>query len=126
MVAPHVRWPFLVGCNKTTKNGEFAIKLFRIAVHVLIDVPPSVPRRGGPLVSVLRSRNFKPKWACARINELSMRRARRARDEESSGDSEGDGEESSEEGERRVARKIGSLHPGEEELFVLFVSRVAC
>ena len=67
-------------------------------MHVLIDVPPSVPKRREPLVSILRSMKFEPKWECERFNELSMRRVARVRIEEGSGeDGEDDEKESSQE-----------------------------
>ena len=44
-----------------------------IVVHVLTDVPPSVPQRGEPLVSVLTSRKFQPKWERARFRRLKRR-----------------------------------------------------
>ena len=95
----HVQWPFLVGRNEDTKNVEIAIKLSRVAMHVLNDVLPSVPQRGQPLVSVLRSRKFRPTWECERLSDLQMRRARRVGSDGSSGEGkEEDEEESSEEG----------------------------
>ena len=67
-------------------------------MHVLTDIPPSVPQRGAPLVSILRSRKLKPKWECERFNRLSMRWVARVRSDDGSGeDIEGDEEESSEE-----------------------------
>ena len=65
-----VLWPFLHDCNKTIKNMEVAIHLCRIVIHVLIDVLPSVPQRGEPLVSVLTSREFKPKWERLRLRKI--------------------------------------------------------
>ena len=37
-------------------NAHIAIELSRIVMHVLGDVPPSVPPRGVPLVSVLKTK----------------------------------------------------------------------
>ena len=39
---------------------HIAIKSARAVVHVLVGVPPSVPPRSVPLVSVVRSSRFKP------------------------------------------------------------------
>ena len=41
---------------------EIATKLSRVVIHALRDTPPSVPQRGEPLVSVLKSKELKPKW----------------------------------------------------------------
>ena len=38
-----VEWPFPIGCSRGIKNVEIAIKSSRIVMHVLSDVPPSVP-----------------------------------------------------------------------------------
>ena len=54
-------------------NWEFAIKLSRIAIHVLEDMPPSVPRKGEPVVFVLTSRVRKPKWERARLRGIRRR-----------------------------------------------------
>ena len=84
----HVQWPFPVGCNQKPKNVEIAVKLFRIAMHVLTDILPSVPQRGQALVSAFRFGKLKPTWECERFNNLQMRRARRVGGDESSwGDS---------------------------------------
>ena len=64
---------FHSGCIKNTKNLEIAIRLSRTMIHVLTDVPPSVPQRGEPLVSVLTSRKRKPKWERARLRGLRKR-----------------------------------------------------
>ena len=69
-----VEWQFPSGCAKNIKNREIAIMLSRIVIHVLTDVPPSVPQRGEPLVSVLTSRKRKPKWERARLRGLRKRR----------------------------------------------------
>ena len=50
--------PFPVGCIKHTMNSEIAIALARIAFRDLRFAPPSVPQRGEPLASVLRSRKL--------------------------------------------------------------------
>ena len=42
-------------------------------MHVLTDAPPSVPQRGAPLVSVLTSRELKPKWEAKRLERLRKR-----------------------------------------------------
>ena len=65
-----VEWQFPSGCIKNTKTLEIATRLSRIAIHVLTDVPPSVPQRGEPSVSVLTSRKRKPKWERARLRGL--------------------------------------------------------
>ena len=46
-------------------------------MHVLIDVPPSVPQRGEPLVSILKSQKRQPKWARARLRGLRRRHVER-------------------------------------------------
>ena len=43
VVAPHVLWPFLIGCKKNTKDVDIAIELSRVAMHVLSDVLLSLP-----------------------------------------------------------------------------------
>ena len=68
-----VEWQFPSGCIENIKNLEIAIKLSRAVMHVLTDVPPSVPQRGEPLVSVLTSRKLKPKWERARLRRLKRR-----------------------------------------------------
>ena len=83
-----VPWPFPVGCNESTKNAEIATKLFRVVMDVLVDVPPAVPQRGAPLVSVLRTRVLKPKWERERRKILNKRRTRRVRDGGGSGSDE--------------------------------------
>ena len=50
--------PFLVGCTKHIMNSEIAIALTRLAFRDLKSAPPSVPQRGEPLASVLRSRKL--------------------------------------------------------------------
>ena len=69
----HVGWKFLIGCNERTKNVEIAIKLSRVVMHVLTDVPPSVPPRDEPLVFVFTSRERKPKWERARLRGIKRR-----------------------------------------------------
>ena len=97
----HVHLPYPIGSNantitqnktnKNNKNAEIAVKLSTVFVHVLTDVPPVVPKRGEPLVSILRSREIKPKWERERLGELRRRRARRVRGGEGSeGNSEDD------------------------------------
>ena len=94
---------FPVGCNKNTINAKIATKLSRVAIRALADTSPSVPQRGEPLVSVLRSRELKPKWERERLRKhkrwLIRFRERMGRyDGKCSGRySESDGEESSEE-----------------------------
>ena len=67
-------------------------------MHVLKDVPPSVPQGGGPLLFIFRSREFEPKWGHERFRELRRRRVGREWSDESIGeDSEDDEEEPSEE-----------------------------
>ena len=39
----HTLLSFPFDCNKNTKNTEIAIRLTRVFIHVLSDVPPSVP-----------------------------------------------------------------------------------
>ena len=69
-------WPFPGSCNRNTKNVYFAIKLRRMVMHVLSDVPPSVPPRSAPLVSVLSSRELKPRREACRLERLGVRRTR--------------------------------------------------
>ena len=59
-------------------------------MHVLIDVPPAVPQRSAPLVSVLRAMALKPRWERERLRRLNRRRIRRVRN---GGGSGSDGEE---------------------------------
>ena len=68
-------------------------------MHVLKDVPPSVPQGGGPLLFIFRSREFEPKWGHERFRELRRRRVRRVRGEEDSEGGSGDDEEEPSEGE---------------------------
>ena len=116
-----VEWSFPSGCNRHIKNVEIAISLCRVVMHVLIDAPPSVPQRGAPLVSVFPSRKFKPKWEARRLERLRARyallRARRLE--------KYDDWESSEEGSVTQHTRQVVCTPTEEELAVLFVSRVA-
>lgn len=74
MVAPRLCGRILMlDCSvaiKNTKNTEFAIKLSRVVIHVLSDAPPSVPQRGEPLVSALRSRKFEPRWERTRLRKI--------------------------------------------------------
>ena len=56
-----VEWEFPSGCNKNIKNQEIAIRLSRIVIQVSSNAPPSVPRRGEPLVFVFTRRKLKPK-----------------------------------------------------------------
>ena len=97
-----VGWQFPIDCNENIKDIEIATKLARIVMHVLLDVPPPVPPRGEPLVSILSSRERQPKLERVRLRDLRRRRAGRMRSRGGSGefseeDSEGGGEESSEE-----------------------------
>ena len=96
----HVQWPFLNGCSINIKNVDIATKFSRIAIHVLSDVRPSVPQRGEPLVSVLRSRELKSRWERERFRKLRRRPASRKWSDESGGgygedDKEGTSEEES-------------------------------
>ena len=68
--------PFPVGCNKNIMNVEIATKFSRVVIHALSDAPPSVPRRGEPLVSVLGSRKLKPKWERGRLRAHKRWRVR--------------------------------------------------
>ena len=104
MVAPRLDGRFPIGCIRNTKNLEIATKLSRIAMHVLSDVPPSVPQRGEPLVSILTSRKRQPRWERARLRrirrryiERMMRRCDRSSEGWSEEGSESSGEESSKE-----------------------------
>ena len=63
----------LLGYNKNIKNGEIATKSSRAMIQFLEDAPPSVPQRGEPLVSVLTSRERKPKWERVRFMSLKTR-----------------------------------------------------
>ena len=40
----HIQWPFPLGCNRNTKNVEIAIKLARVMMHVLTDIPLRYPK----------------------------------------------------------------------------------
>ena len=64
---------FLLGCGRSIKNREIAIRLSRIVMHVLTDTPPSVPRRGEPMVFVLKSRVRTPKWERERFRGITRR-----------------------------------------------------
>ena len=66
-------------------------------MHVLSDVPPSVPQRGEPLVCILTSGKRQPTWERARLRGIWRRRVKRMmRSEEWSEDgSESDDDESS-------------------------------
>ena len=88
-------WPFLRGCNRNTKDVEIALGSCKVVMHVLVGVPPSVPPMGAPLVSILASRGFKPKWEARRLERLRVRRVRCVRSR--GGRSEGYNRESSEE-----------------------------
>ena len=61
--------PFPDGCAKNAMNIEIATKLSRVVIHALRDTPPSVPQRGEPLVSVLRTKELKPKWGRDRFRK---------------------------------------------------------
>ena len=78
----HIQSPFPRGCDRNTKNVEIATRLSRVVMHVLSDVPPSVPLRRAPLASVLACRELKPKLEFERLNGLRMRRARPVYSEE--------------------------------------------
>ena len=67
-----IQSPFPVGCDRNSKNVEIATKLSRVVMHVLIDVFPSVPNRGAPLVSALTSRKLKPKLEYRRLGKLKV------------------------------------------------------
>ena len=77
----------------------------RVVIHVLTDVPPSVPNRGVPLVSTLTSRKLRPNWELRRLERLRIlemeRDLRRFGEDEGSSEEESVSEGSSE--EERVA-----------------------
>ena len=54
--------PLPDGCTKNIMSIEIATKLYRVVIHALRGTPPPVPQGGEPLVSVLRTKKFKPKW----------------------------------------------------------------
>ena len=56
----HDGWQLPLGYGRNTNNREIAIKLSRVVMHVLTDMPPSVPPRVEPRVFVLTSRKRKP------------------------------------------------------------------
>ena len=93
----HIQRPFPSGCDRNTKNVEVATRLSRVVVHVLSDVPPSVPQRGAPLVSVLASRQHTPKCESRRFERIRLLRRLRMRRTLREEDSEDGDEESSEE-----------------------------
>ena len=68
-----MQWPFPVERNRNTKKVEIAITLCTVVMHVLADVPPSVPNRGAPLVSALTSRKLRPNWERRRIERLRIK-----------------------------------------------------
>ena len=80
----HIQRPFLIGCDRNTKNVEIATRLSSVVMHVLIELLPSVPQRGVPLVSAFTSRNFQPKWDSRRLERLRVLRLRRILKEEDS------------------------------------------
>ena len=55
----HANLPCPQGCNRNNMNAEITTKLSRLALNVMNDNPPSVPRKGVPLPSVLKSRRRK-------------------------------------------------------------------
>ena len=59
--------------NRNAKNLEIATGLSRIVMHVLRDMPPSVPPRGEPVVYVPTSRKRKPQWERARHTGIGKR-----------------------------------------------------
>ena len=61
---------FPLGYGRNTCNREIAIKLSRVVMHGLSDMPPSVPPRGEPMVFALTSRKRKPKWERARLRAI--------------------------------------------------------
>ena len=69
----HVGWQFPLGCGRNIKNREIAIMLSRIVIHVLRDMPPSVPPRGEAMVSVLTSRERKLHWERERLRGIRSR-----------------------------------------------------
>ena len=72
-----IQSPFPVGCDRNIKNVGIAIKLSRVVIHVLTDVPPSVPNRGDPLVSALTSRKLRPNWERRRLERVRMKKMER-------------------------------------------------
>ena len=62
------------GCNKNIRDPEIATKLSRAVMDILTDTPPSVPPRGEAMVSVLTSRERKPKLERARLRGIQKRR----------------------------------------------------
>ena len=100
-------WSLPFDCIKNTKNTDIAIKVSRVVIHVLSDVPPSVPQREEPLVSVLTSREFSPKWERERFKEPMRRRIRKWRRRAWSDKSDEDGKEetSEEEGVRSALER---------------------
>ena len=103
----HILWSFPFDCNENTTDTEITIKLSRVVIHVLSDVPPSVPQREEPLVSVLTSREFSPKWERERFKEPMRRRIRKWRRRAWSDKSDEDGKEetSEEEGVRSALER---------------------
>ena len=69
----HDNWRFPLGCGRNIKNREIAIRLSWIVMHVLTDTPPSVPRRGEPMVFVLTSKVRTPKWGRERLKGIKRR-----------------------------------------------------
>ena len=65
------------GYNTNIKIGEIATKLSSAMVQFLEDLRPSLPQRGEPLVSVLTSREHKPKWERVRFMGLKRRHIQR-------------------------------------------------
>ena len=70
----HANWPYPEGCNRNTMNAHVATKLSGLVMHVLGDVPPSVPRRNVPLLSVLRSKTREAKQEYLRYIRWRHRR----------------------------------------------------
>ena len=102
--------PFPEGCIKNIMNTEIATKLIRLAIYALKDAHPSVPQRGEPLASVLRSRKLNPKVERERLRKhgkwlqrCHIRTVVRGKYSDSEGSSESDGEEFSGSGEYELS-----------------------
>ena len=72
--------PFPMGCNNHIMNTEIATQLARITIPDLRFALPSVPQRGEPLASVLRSRKLGSNLERVRFrNHERWQQRRRAR-----------------------------------------------
>ena len=121
-------------------NTEIATKLIRLAIYALKDAHPSVPQRGEPLASVLRSRKLNPKVERERLRKhgkwlqrCHIRTVVRGKYSDSEGSSESDGEEfsgsdeyeSSSEGSIAYHTQVKQSAPSGGGIGRVFVSRVA-